>query len=56
MKFSTLRFITDENIDVEVKDFLREKGFDVFDIREAKLFSLLDEAILSRKTHCVNPR
>ncbi len=48
MKFSTLRFITDENIDVEVKDFLREKGFDVFDIKEAKLFSLPDEAILAR--------
>ena len=46
MKFSILRFITDENIDVEVKDFLREKGFDVFDIKEARLFSVLDEAIL----------
>jgi predicted nuclease of predicted toxin-antitoxin system len=48
MKFSILRFITDENIDVEVKDFLREKGFDVFDIKEARLFSVLDEAILER--------
>jgi predicted nuclease of predicted toxin-antitoxin system len=48
MKFSTLRFITDENIDVEVKGFLRKKGFDVFDIKEARLFSSPDETILER--------
>ena len=47
MKFSTLCFTTDENIDVEVKDFLRQKRFDVFGIKEARLFGVLDETVLN---------
>ncbi len=30
-----LKYLTDENIDVELLEFLREQGFDVFDIKEA---------------------
>lgn len=41
-----LRFLTDENIDVELLEFLREQGCDVFDIKEAQLFRLSDRAIL----------
>ncbi|AEE49045.1 hypothetical protein Halhy_1147 [Haliscomenobacter hydrossis DSM 1100] len=40
------RFLTDENIDVELLDFLRENGYDVFDIKEERLFRLSDRAIL----------
>jgi hypothetical protein len=29
-----LKYLTDENIDVELLEFLREQGFDVFDIKE----------------------
>jgi hypothetical protein len=35
-----LKYLTDENIDVELLEFLREQGFDVFDIKEARLFRL----------------
>lgn len=31
MTMEKLTFLTDENIDREVVDFLRNKGFDVFD-------------------------
>jgi predicted nuclease of predicted toxin-antitoxin system len=41
-----LRFLTDENIDVELLEFLRDNNCDVFDIKEAKLFRLSDRAIL----------
>ena len=41
-----LKYLTDENIDVELLEFLREQGFDVFDIKEAKLFRLPDRKIL----------
>lgn len=34
-----LKYLTDENIDVELLEFLREQGFDVFDIKEARLFA-----------------
>jgi predicted nuclease of predicted toxin-antitoxin system len=46
MSFSELQFITDENIDVEVKDLLRQNGFNVFDIKDERLFSMPDRAIL----------
>ena len=46
MTLENLRFITDENIDVEVFEFLREQGLDVFDIKEERLFGLSDRAIL----------
>ncbi|MDX2069718.1 MAG: DUF5615 family PIN-like protein [Haliscomenobacter sp.] len=41
-----LKYLTDENIDVELLEFLREQGFDVFDIKEARLFRLSDRKIL----------
>jgi predicted nuclease of predicted toxin-antitoxin system len=41
-----LKYLTDENIDVELLEFLREQGFDVFDIKEARLFRLSDRRIL----------
>ncbi len=47
MSLFDLRFLTDENIDVEVLAFLREQGFDVFDIKEERLFGLSDKEILT---------
>ncbi len=41
-----LTFLTDENIDREVVDFLRAKGFDVFDVKEQGLFGWSDRKIL----------
>jgi uncharacterized protein (DUF934 family) len=41
-----LKYLTDENIDVELLKFLRAQGFDVFDIKEARLFRLSDRKIL----------
>jgi len=46
MNIEQLRFLTDENIDSEVVMLLRERGFDVLDIKEEKLFRLSDKAIL----------
>lgn len=39
-----LKYLTDENIDVELLEFLREQGFDVFDIKEAGYCKLTREA------------
>ena len=47
MNLLNLRFLTDENIDIEVLYFLREQGFDVFDIKEEALFQMADAAILA---------
>ena len=47
MSLRELTFLTDGNIDVEVVTFLREQGFDVFDIKEEHLFQMSDEDILS---------
>ena len=41
-----LKYLTGENIDVELLEFLREQGFDVFDIKEAGFFRLSDRKIL----------
>ena len=41
-----LSFLTDENIDQEVVQFLRKQDFDVLDIKEQGLFSLSDRSIL----------
>lgn len=41
-----LSFLTDENIDQEVVNFLRDRGFDVLDIKEQELFRLSDRSIL----------
>lgn len=46
MTIRELRFLTDENIDYELIDFLRKQGFDVFDIKEKGLFRLPDLSIL----------
>ena len=47
MSLTEFRFLTDENIDVEVLAFLREQGLDVFDIKEERLFGLYDKEILT---------
>ena len=47
MSLQGLQFLTDENIDVEVVEFLRKQGFDVFDIKEECLFQMSDEDILN---------
>ena len=47
MNLLNLRFLTDENIDIEVLHFLRAQGFDVFDIKEEALFQMPDDAILA---------
>ena len=47
MNLLNLRFLTDENIDIEVLHFLREQGFDVFDIKEEALFQMADDAIIA---------
>lgn len=46
MELKKLKFLTDENIDHEVLDFLRSQNFDVFDIKEAGLFRMPDFEIL----------
>ncbi|MCO6490362.1 MAG: DUF5615 family PIN-like protein [Phaeodactylibacter sp.] len=46
MKIRNLKFLTDENIDKELVDFLRQDGFDVFDIKEEGLFRMPDREIL----------
>ncbi|MEM1328631.1 MAG: DUF5615 family PIN-like protein [Bacteroidota bacterium] len=46
MTIQELKFITDENIDVEVVHFLREQGLDVFDIKEEGLYAISDREIL----------
>lgn len=46
MSIHEFRFLTDENIDKELVEFLRSTGFDVFDIKEEGLFRLSDAAIL----------
>ncbi|MCB0594989.1 MAG: DUF5615 family PIN-like protein [Lewinellaceae bacterium] len=46
MTIREFQFLTDENIDEEVADFLRNEGFDVFDIKEEGLFRMPDKDIL----------
>jgi len=46
MSVYDLQFLTDENIDREMVVFLRDLGFDVFDIKENELFRLPDQEIL----------
>ena len=47
MNLLNLRFLTDENIDIEVLHFLRLQGFDVLDIKEEALFQMPDDTILA---------
>jgi predicted nuclease of predicted toxin-antitoxin system len=46
MSLKEFSFLTDENIDIELLVFLRNQGFDVFDIKEEKLFATSDKDIL----------
>lgn len=46
MNIRQFRFLTDENIDAELVAFLRAEGFNVFDLKEERLFRLSDRAIL----------
>jgi predicted nuclease of predicted toxin-antitoxin system len=46
MNLRQFKLLTDENIDYELLHFLRNEGFDVFDIKEERLFSLPDSDIL----------
>ncbi len=48
MKLTDCAFLTDENIDAAVVAWLRERGHEVFDIKEEGLFGLMDEEILLR--------
>lgn len=45
-KLSDYTFLTDENIDPELVSFLRENGFNVFDVKENQLFGSSDETLL----------
>jgi predicted nuclease of predicted toxin-antitoxin system len=47
MKLADFSLLTDENIDPGVVQFLRSKGFDVFDIKEEKLQGVDDRTIIS---------
>lgn len=42
-----LKFLTDENIARSVFNALRDKGFDVFDIKEERLYGINDKKILN---------
>ncbi len=46
MNIRNQRFLTDENIDRELVEFLRLQTFDVLDIKEEGLFRLSDRSIL----------
>lgn len=46
MTLHEFKLLTDENIDNEVLIFLRDEDFDVFDIKEERLFSISDRNIL----------
>jgi predicted nuclease of predicted toxin-antitoxin system len=48
MSIQEFRFLTDENIDAELVMILRSAGFDVFDIKEERLFRLSDAAIIEQ--------
>src|SRR3989344_7186055 len=43
--FNKMKFLTDENIAVSVVGFLRQKGFEVKDLKEEELFGLSDKMI-----------
>lgn len=42
-----VKFLADENIPASLIYYLREEGFDVKDVKEAKLFGLKDSQILN---------
>ncbi len=48
MKLSDFALLTDENLEVEVVAFLRQSGFDVFDVCENGLHGSTDVDLLQR--------
>jgi predicted nuclease of predicted toxin-antitoxin system len=46
MQLSSFSFITDENMSFRVIEWLKTKGFDVFDIKEQSLASSTDDFIM----------
>lgn len=47
MILQDFRLLTDENIDHELVEYLRELKFEVFDIKEKELFGMPDHEILA---------
>lgn len=47
MTIQDLRFLTDENVDKELVDFLLLNGFDVWDVKATGNFGLSDREILA---------
>lgn len=50
MKLSECLFFTDENIDPQLVVFLRENGFDVYDVKENNLYGSSDAFLLELAT------
>lgn len=50
MKLSECLFFTDENIDSQLVVFLRENGFDVYDVKENNLYGSSDAFLLEFAT------
>jgi predicted nuclease of predicted toxin-antitoxin system len=48
MKLRDYSFLTDENIDAEVVEYLRQEGIDVLDIKEQHWFGMSDSDILQK--------
>lgn len=46
MSLQDFQFLTDENIDAELVEFLRQQGLDVLDIKEMQMFRLPDKDVL----------
>jgi predicted nuclease of predicted toxin-antitoxin system len=49
-KLLELSFLTDENIQPEVVDYLRQRGFDVVDVKELNFYGKTDEFLFSYAT------
>jgi predicted nuclease of predicted toxin-antitoxin system len=49
MKFSQIKFLTDENISTKVLEFLREQGLEVIDVREQR-WQGSDDVFLLKET------
>lgn len=45
-KLKEYSLFTDENVDIRITNWLRDKGFDVFDTKESGLFGSSDEFLL----------
>lgn len=47
MLFNSLKLLTDENISPKVVSFLRDNGFDVYDVKESGLQGTTDQKLIS---------